>query len=291
MGQHLVFIVQLDPEHGPRENRRYPALSLDRCLHAVRNGLSSEKAPAICRKSNRAQGENRLAKGRRVFQTAAVEALGRIDLALFRFVNRDCANPWLDGLMRFLSGNPYFWPALAVLAVGLVWKGGSRGMLFLITAAVAAGLANEFVVEPLKAWAQRPRPYVAYPDLAILRVGKGNPNGSMPSAHALNMAMLAALAGWYYRRAIAWGALVALAVGVSRIYNGVHYPSDVLTGMLLGVGVAFATLALLDRVWRIARPRLARRWPKAPASWWSPKPAATSPTAVAPAPAGKDPEV
>ncbi|MCC7375600.1 MAG: phosphatase PAP2 family protein [Verrucomicrobiales bacterium] len=219
-----------------------------------------------------------------------MEALGRIDLALFRFVNRDCANPWLDGLMRFLSGNPYFWPALAVLAVGLLWKGGSRGVFFLITAAVAAGLANEFVVEPLKAWAQRPRPYVAFPDVAILRVGKGNPNGSMPSAHALNMAMLAALTGWYYRRTIAWGGLVALAIGVSRIYNGVHYPSDVLTGMLLGVGVAFATLALLDRVWRIARPRLARRWPAVPDSWLSPKRATTSPADAAPGPAGKGPE-
>jgi undecaprenyl-diphosphatase len=208
--------------------------------------------------------------GRRLFQSAAVDALGRLDLDLFRFINRDCASPWLDGVMRFLSGNPYFWPALAALAVGLIWKGGSRGVVFLVTAAVAAGLANEFVVEPLKAWAQRPRPYVAFPEIALLRVGKGNPQGSMPSAHALNLAMLAVVTGWYYQRSLAVVVPIALAVGFSRIYNGVHYPSDVLAGMALGAATAIVTLVLLDRVWRALQPLLVSRWPRLPGSWLVP---------------------
>ncbi|MBL9137640.1 MAG: phosphatase PAP2 family protein [Verrucomicrobiales bacterium] len=212
-----------------------------------------------------------------------MDALGRFDLALFRAINRDGAHPFLDAVMRFLSGNPFFWPALIALGVALIWKGGGRGCFFLVTALVAAGLANEFVVEPLKDWVQRPRPYVEFPDLAVLRAGKGNPRGSMPSAHALNMALLATVAGWYYRRSLVVLVPVAVAVGYSRVYNGVHYPSDVLAGWLLGAGTAAIALGLLHRLWRRVHRRWGRRWPRLPVSWLRPASAeGQEPNAVLP---------
>lgn len=221
--------------------------------------------------------EMRLAMRRGVFQTARVDALGRLDIALFRAINRDGASAFLDGVMRFLSGNPYFWPALIVAGVCLLWKGGWRAIFFLVTALIAAGLANEFVVEPLKAWVQRPRPYVEIPDIAILRVGKGNPRGSMPSAHALNLALLTTVAGWYYRRSLVVLVPVALAVGYSRVYNGVHYPSDVAAGLFLGATTAALVLGLLHAIWLRIRPRLGERLPGLPVSWLRPGAGKTPP--------------
>ena len=55
--------------------------------------------------------------------------LATIDSAAFRFVNQSLANPVFDRLMPFLSGNPFFAPALVGLITLLLWRGGSRGRL------------------------------------------------------------------------------------------------------------------------------------------------------------------
>jgi membrane-associated phospholipid phosphatase len=119
-------------------------------------------------------------------------------------------------------------------------------------------VANNLVVNPMKLGVLRPRPFAALPD-AILRIGKGNPLGSMPSAHAMNMSLIATVCTWYYRRVGPWVILVALGVAWSRVYNGVHYPSDVLVGISAGVSVGLLTLWGAEQLWRLG---VADRWPK-----------------------------
>jgi len=80
----------------------------------------------------------------------------------------------------------------------------------------------------------------------------GVPIGSMPSSHAANWFAAVIVAYTYYRRSL-WIVLpVALLVSFSRIYNGVHYPSDVLVGAILGAGYAAAGLWTLEHIWRWA---------------------------------------
>ena len=49
---------------------------------------------------------------------------------------------------------------------------------------------------------------------------------------------------------------MALAVSFSRVYNGVHYPSDVLTGAILGAGYAAALAITFETAWQ----RLGKKW-------------------------------
>lgn len=188
-----------------------------------------------------------------------VETLARTDIAIFRWINQGKDSPWLDAVMAFLSGNPYFVPALVLVAILLVWKGGARGIVFVVVMSIAAALANEFVVEPLKDHFQRVRPYAGLTDV-ILRVGRGTTNASLPSGHAMNAALMATITGWFYPRTLWWVVPVAVGVGVSRIYNGVHYPSDVLAGASLGVASAFLALWGCDRIWRAVTPRWGPEW-------------------------------
>lgn len=176
------------------------------------------------------------------------------DAAAFRWINRDLANPVFDVLMPFLSGNRYFVPATVVLAVLLLWKGGRRGIVFVLVLGACLGLANELLVEPLKAWVQRPRPFVALPD-TILRVGRGSPYASMPSGHALLAGVTGSVVFWYYRR-VAWVVVPVVAgVALSRVYNGVHFPGDIAVGFGLGIGFSAAFLWAAERAWRRAAPR------------------------------------
>jgi undecaprenyl-diphosphatase len=151
--------------------------------------------------------------------------------------------------MSLLSGNPYFNPALVLMGLLLVWKGGPRGIVLVCLLGLAAAIANEFIVEPLKHWVLRSRPYVDVAD-TVLRVGRGTSTGSFPSGHATNAALMAAFAGWYYPRSLVWVLPIATGIAVSRIYNGAHYPSDVLAGVTIGILSAAATILIADAIWR-----------------------------------------
>ncbi len=202
------------------------------------------------------------------------------DLAVFRWINRDWAGPAVDPWMHFLSGNRYFIPALAALGVGLLWRGGRRGRVFVVTLALVAAFANGLVADPMKRIIRRPRPYAVVSDV-VLRVGKGNPLGSMPSAHAMNCALMAAVAGWYYRRSLWLAAPVAFGVAWSRVYNGAHFPSDVLAGAGLGAGSAGLGLYVSERAWRWLGPRFAPAWVLVMPSWTRPEWDAAKPASTA----------
>jgi membrane-associated phospholipid phosphatase len=103
-----------------------------------------------------------------------------------------------------------------------------RALVILISVAISAILANI-----LKYIVDLPRPYQVYPFIHKLSVG-GSP--SFPSGHtadAFAFAIAAALAfrKWYITLiSLAWAAMV----GYSRMYLGVHFPTDVIAGALIG---------------------------------------------------------
>ena len=104
----------------------------------------------------------------------------------------------------------------------------------------AATVVNVGATYILKYAVNRPRPYETYPDI-IGKSDQGSP--SFPSGHtsgafATATSLSLAYPKWYI---IAPSYLWAGTVGYSRIHLGVHYPSDVLGGMILGSGSAWFT--------------------------------------------------
>lgn len=176
--------------------------------------------------------------------------LQNLDAELFRFINQTLINPIFDQLMPFASGNDYFHPALVILGLLLIWKGGRRGLICVLMLGLIVPLGDGFICSTIKAAVGRDRPFLALPDVHLL-VGKSG-SCSMPSGHAANWFAGSMIAFIYYRRS-AWIMLpIALLVSFSRIYNGVHYPSDVLAGAILGAGYSVAALWLFDSLWRWA---------------------------------------
>jgi membrane-associated phospholipid phosphatase len=107
-----------------------------------------------------------------------------------------------------------------------------------VLATVSAGIAL-LIVMPIANAVDRTRPFVAHPHSKLL-ISHGTDPG-FPSDHA-TAAFAMALGLWLYDRTIGAIALVLAAiVAFARVYVGVHYPSDVVAGMLLGTSLAGAS--------------------------------------------------
>ena len=161
-----------------------------------------------------------------------------MDEALFAHVNQAWVHPGLDALFVYLSSFAYFGlPLLTLLIILLAWRRRSLG-LKLGLALILVVVAGETLGNLAKHLAQQPRPCHAPSVHARLPPGVEcrNPLAGLPSNHALDYFAAAAFLGLVLRRrAVAAAALaVATLVALSRVYLGLHYPSQVLAGAALG---------------------------------------------------------
>lgn len=205
-----------------------------------------------------------------------MDVLQSLDAGLFRFINLKLANPWFDWLMPALSWHWLFPPAVAALALGMIWKAGRRGRLCVLLIVIVVALGDGLVVNTLKKVTARPRPFIAHEDARVI-IGRGG-SYSMPSGHTANWFAAAMVAFIFYRRSGRFMFPVAAIVGFSRVYNGVHYPSDVLAGAILGAGYGALAVWLADGAWR----KIGSRWFPI---WWQTMPSVFNPDAAVPPPA------
>ncbi|MDQ6632294.1 MAG: glycosyltransferase family 39 protein [Verrucomicrobiota bacterium] len=177
-----------------------------------------------------------------------LDSLQSLDIALFRLINDSLSNPLFDKLMPLLSDNALFAPAIILISIEIFWKGGARGRLCVVFAILAVALGDSLICNTIKQAVNRPRPFNFLADAHVL-IGRGG-SGSLPSSHAANWFAATMIAFIYYRRSWRFMLPMALLVSFSRVYNGVHFPSDVWAGAILGAGYSAALVWTSDALWQ-----------------------------------------
>jgi len=160
----------------------------------------------------------------------------RLDIAIFHFINRMCSNPFFDRVMPLVSDlalSEFLVPVALILLLAKKKEIKIAGLLLL--AGVTVSYASTVSLKHL--WA-RPRPFHTLSGVHVLVKATGY---AFPSGHASNSFMAAFLLSSAFKRHILFYCL-ALLVGFSRIYLGVHYPLDVFAGACLGVLIGFILL-------------------------------------------------
>jgi undecaprenyl-diphosphatase len=175
-----------------------------------------------------------------------MNALFALDKSVFFFFNRTIANPVLDAVMPFITNERHWTPPIVIALLALVLFGGRYGRVTVVLAVLVIAFSDQIVNFVLKPLVGRERPCFV---LEHVRLLIHQPHSrSFPSSHAANSAAMAALFSARYPKWTPVLVCSALLVGISRIVVGVHYPSDVAVGFILGTSFALGIL----HVWKKA---------------------------------------
>lgn len=160
------------------------------------------------------------------------------DIDLLRTINHHRIES-LDGTFKLLSNSAA--PISVGLPIGMLGVGLLTKDSILTQEAFVVGasvVASTVITTLMKKTIDRPRPFVTYPDIVKLSdVGSASfPSGHTSGAFSLATALSLECPKWYV---VAPSYIWASAVAYSRMDLGVHYPSDVLMGAVVGAGSAY----------------------------------------------------
>ena len=173
-----------------------------------------------------------------------VEFLHHIDIEILYFINHSLSSNILDRFFSTITNVNNWFIAYIILLIISFFKGGIKGKIAVLGVILLIIFTDQFSYNILKEFFHRPRPCMALTNI-ITPLGC-NGTWSFPSNHAVNNFAAATFYYILFPR-LKWALFITAAlVSISRIYLGLHYPSDILGGAIIGstIGYLFAIAAV-----------------------------------------------
>ena len=167
-----------------------------------------------------------------------------MDYLLFTYIN-NLAGKWvcLDGIAIFFAQYLiYFLVAGAILLFFFIKK--QERIRYLILIASSVILSRLVITELIRLFWHRSRPFVDY---SVNQLIEHSASGSFPSGHVAFLFALSA-AIYFFSKKIGWlFFILSFLIGAARVFVGIHYPMDILGGIIIGV---LSAMVLRLGVWR-----------------------------------------
>lgn len=172
--------------------------------------------------------------------------LQNLDFAVLYWIQENLRCPLLDWFMPKITLLGEFGAVWILLALGMILlQRHRRGGLTLAAGLICSLIIGNLILKPLAA---RPRP--CWIDTAVELLVAVPRDYSFPSGHSLSAFIAATILLRYDRRFGVPALILAAVISFSRLYLFVHFPTDVLAGILLGVAVGLGVSLFLERHFR-----------------------------------------
>ncbi len=166
-----------------------------------------------------------------------LESLAAIDRLVFLFINVHLANPGTDVIMPLITSDTFLRILYGAGIAVLLWRGDKKARWYVLVSLVVLLATDQLASNLLKGIFARPRPcHVLFAVHLLVNCGAGY---SMPSSHAANVFGQAVLFSLLFRQLRWYLFSFAALVALSRVFVGVHYPSDILVGAILGAIIGY----------------------------------------------------
>lgn len=165
-----------------------------------------------------------------------------IDLEIFHFINGTLSNPVFDKFFPFITNIQHWLIAYLILWFILLLNGGKKGKIVAISLLFLIIITDQISSNLLKNYFERIRPCNVLENINILV--SCTKSFSFPSSHATNNFSVAVFLYKFYPR-FKWAFFtIATLMALSRVVVGVHYPSDIFAGAVIGsiIGYIFSLI-------------------------------------------------
>lgn len=173
-----------------------------------------------------------------------MEKILSCDTALFRMINA-VSHPALDGIMYFVSLLGELGAIIWIVCIALVIFDRKTGKEAALWTIVAVLISDQVIGHFLRSVVPRPRPFMHLEGVRTL--GHQWLTGSFPSGHASSTFAAALILSYFYPRLALPAFTFAVMTFFSRVYCGMHHPSDVLFGALAGLLTAGSLIPFIKR--------------------------------------------
>lgn len=176
------------------------------------------------------------------------------EITIVRFLNHlgqgsilDTISLWISDIRLMIA----LWLIVCIILIVLDKKRGLHFFYGFLIATVIYFLVNDIILKqglfhlllPI-----RPRPFIAYPD--IIPIGQKFYDSSFPSGHMAHTAAILTILVANYRKSLLPAIGVLLLMAFTRMHNGMHYPTDLLGGSVLGVLYGLAGYWIIKKIVR-----------------------------------------
>ncbi len=144
----------------------------------------------------------------------------------------------LDSFFMYMSNISLMVMTFGIIIAYMIWK--KRNILkpFFLGLGISLGIGwivnvGFFKILLVSLGIFRPRPWTTHPD--IMGIGQLFTNSSFPSSHMAFTTLFIVIITYFEKRFLPFGIMIIILMWLSRVHNGMHYPSDVLIGTIMGV--------------------------------------------------------